>query len=80
MDPRFGDIFNSEYKIQCDDDRHGTETHLGFIQDTKSNDLFTFVLHQASMVNFPYDPVLHDLSLTPRKMSAAETVDFWLGK
>ena len=59
---------------------HGTETHLGFIQDTKSNDLFTFVLHQASMVNFPYDPILHDLSFTPRKMSAVETVDFWLGK
>ena len=59
-------------------DRHGTETHLGFIQDTKSNDLFTFVLHQASMVNFPYDPVLHDLSLSPSKMSAVETVDFWL--
>ena len=58
---------------------HGTETHLGLIQDTKSNDLFTFVLHQAAMVNFPYDPVLHDLSFTPRKMSGTETVDFWLG-
>ena len=32
------------------------------------------------MINIPYDPILHDLSLTPREMSAAEIVEFWLGK
>ena len=32
------------------------------------------------MVNIPYDPILHDLSLTPREMSAAEIVEYWLGK
>ena len=64
--------------------------------DTKSNDLFTYILYQvdiscikeslqicvlvkASMVNIPYDPILHDLSLTPREMSAAEIVEYWLG-
>ena len=31
------------------------------------------------MINIPYNPVLHDLSLTPRPMSAAEIVEFWLG-
>ena len=34
---------------------------------------------QASMINIPYNPILHDLSLTPRPMSAAEIVEFWLG-
>ena len=32
------------------------------------------------MINIPYDPILHDLSLTPREMSAAEIVEYWLGK
>ena len=31
------------------------------------------------MVNIPYDPVLHDLSITPRNMTAMEIVEFWLG-
>lgn len=31
------------------------------------------------MVNIPYDPILHDLSLSPREMSAAEIVEYWLG-
>ena len=30
------------------------------------------------MINIPYDPILHDLSLTPREMSAAEIVEYWL--
>ena len=25
------------------------------------------------------DPILHDLSLSPREMSAAEIVEYWLG-
>ena len=45
---------------------HGSETVLGNRQDTTSNDLFAFILHQAGLVNIPYNPVLHDLSLTPR--------------
>lgn len=57
---------------------HGSETCLGKIQDTKSNDLFIYILHQASMINIPYDPILHDLSLTPRVMSAPEIVEYWL--
>ena len=31
------------------------------------------------MTNFAYNSILHDLSFTPREMSAAETVAFWLG-
>ena len=51
---------------------------LGNRQDTTSNDLFAFILHQVGLVNVPYNPVLHDLSLTPRPMSAWQTVDYWL--
>ena len=58
---------------------HGSETNLGRIQDTKSNDLFAYILHQASMTNIPYDPILHDLSPTPRNISAAGIVEKWLG-
>jgi len=57
---------------------HGSETHLGKWQDTRSNDLFTYILHQASLNNIPYDPILHDLSITPRPLSAAEIVEYWL--
>ena len=57
---------------------HASETCLGKIQDTKSNDLFIYILHQASMINIPYDPILHDLSITPRNMSAPEIVEYWL--
>ena len=73
---------------------HGSETVLGNRQDPTSNDLFAFILHQAALVNIPYNPVLHDLSLTPRheltsrnlgfmavssrNMSAEETVEYWL--
>ena len=57
---------------------HGSETVLGNRQDTTSNDLFAFILHQAGLVNVPYNPVLHDLSLTPRPMSAWQTVDYWV--
>ena len=59
---------------------HGSETHLGELQDTTSNNLFGYILHQASMMNIPYDPILHDLSVTPRDRSAAEIVEYWLGK
>ena len=75
---------------------HGSQTIMGRDFDTKSNDLFTYILYQvdisgikvslqsfalvkASMVNIPYDPILHDLSITPREMSAAEIVEYWLG-
>jgi len=57
---------------------HGSETRLGKDLDTKSNDLFAYILHQAALINIPYDPVLHDLSLTPRKRSAAQIVEYWL--
>ena len=32
------------------------------------------------MTNFAYNSILHDLSFTPRPMSATETVAFWLGE
>ena len=32
------------------------------------------------MTNFAYNSILHDLSFTPRNMSATETVEFWLGE
>ena len=30
------------------------------------------------MLNIPYDPILHDLTISPRNMSAAEIVEYWL--
>ena len=51
---------------------------VGNRQDTTSNDLFAFILHQAGLVNVPYNPVLHDLSLTPRNMKAEEVVEYWM--
>ena len=30
------------------------------------------------MGNIPYDPIIHDLSETPRERSANEIVEFWL--
>ena len=35
---------------------------------------------KASMINIPYDPILHDLSPTPRNISAAGIVEQWLGR
>ena len=74
---------------------HGSETKLGMLQDNISNNLFTYILHQvpislflsssqevlvkASMTNIPYDPILHDLSISPRNMTSAEIVQYWLG-
>ena len=57
---------------------HGSETQLGARQDVMSNDLFTYVIHQAAMTNIPYDPIIHDLSYTPREMLGEEIVDAWL--
>ena len=31
------------------------------------------------MTNIPYDPILHDLSISPRNMTSAEIVEYWLG-
>ena len=31
------------------------------------------------MTNIPYDPILHDLSISPRNMTSAEIVQYWLG-
>ena len=36
-------------------------------------------LFKASMTNIPYDPILHDLSISPRNMTSAEIVQYWLG-
>ena len=57
---------------------HGSETLLGGRQDVMSNDLLAFVLHQTMLASVPFNPVLHDLSLSPRNMTAEEIVKFWL--
>ena len=57
---------------------HGSETHLGARQDVMSNDLLAFILHQTLLASVPYDPILHDLSLSPRSMKAEEIVQYWL--
>ena len=57
---------------------HGSETELGARQDGMSNQLLAFILHQAMLEPVAYSPVLHDLSLTPRNMTAAQVVQFWL--
>jgi len=49
---------------------HGSNTELGQKQDTVSNDLFPFIIYQAGVSNMPYDPVIHDLDLEPRPLSA----------
>ena len=43
-----------------------------------SNNLFAYMIHQAALVNIPYEPIIHDLSYTPRGMSGEEVVDLWL--
>ena len=57
---------------------HGSETHLGARQDVMSNDLLAFILHQTLLKTVPYNPILHDLSLSPRNMKAEEIVTYWL--
>jgi len=57
---------------------HGSNTRLGVEQDVRSNNLFPYVIHQAAVANFAYDPIIHDLSLEPRALSAVEAVDAWL--
>ena len=57
---------------------HGSETMLGKQQDTRSNDLFTYIVHQAFLVDIPYNPILHDLANSSRLMSAPEIVEYWL--
>ena len=57
---------------------HGSETELGKNQDVKSNDLMAYVIHQAAVENIPYDPIIHDLSYTPRELSGKDIVDVWL--
>jgi len=49
---------------------HGSNTELGQKQDTVSNDLFPFIIYQAGVSNIPYNPVVHDLALEPRPLSA----------
>ena len=36
------------------------------------------ILNQAAVGNFEYNPIIHDLSLEPRALSAEEAVDTWL--
>ena len=57
---------------------HGSETRLGARQDVMSNDLLAFILHQTLLQTVPYNPILHDLSLSPRNMKAGEIVSYWL--
>merc|ERR1711936_509573 len=57
---------------------HGSETLLGERQDGMSNALFAYVIYQGAVDNIPYDPIIHDLALSPRNMSAAEIVELWL--
>jgi len=57
---------------------HGSQTRLGGSQDGMSNNLFAYILHQAALVSVPYDPVLHDLSYTPRGLSGEEVIDLML--
>ena len=57
---------------------HGSQTRLGACQDLMSNNLFSYVIHQAALVNIPYNPIIHNLSYTPRGISGEEVVDLWL--
>merc|ERR1712223_48635 len=57
---------------------HGSNTRLGVEQDVRSNNLFPYIIHQAAVGNFEYNPIIHDLSLEPRALSAEEAVDTWL--
>ena len=53
---------------------HGSKTHTGVVQDVKINDLFVYILYQASVANIPYYPVIHDLSLEPGGISGQQAV------
>lgn len=54
---------------------HGSNTLLGAEQDHKSNDLLAYVIYQAGVASIPYNPVIHDLSLTPRAQTGQEAVN-----
>ena len=41
---------------------HGSETHLGKWQDTRSNDLFTYILHQESIFSLSIQQSLTELN------------------
>lgn len=41
---------------------HGSETKLGSFMDGRSNDLMSYVIHQAAVSSLPYTPVIHDLA------------------
>ena len=57
---------------------HGSETFLGGNQDVMSNNLLAYVIHQAAVETLPFDPIIHDLSYTPRGLNGKEIVDLWL--
>ena len=44
----------------------------------KASPLAHTPIDQAAVANFAYDPIIHDLSLEPRALSAEEAVDIWL--
>jgi hypothetical protein len=57
---------------------HGSETGLGGNQDVMSNNLLAYAIHQAAVETFPFDPIIHDLSYTPRGLNGKEIVNLWL--
>ncbi len=56
---------------------HASRTSLGHEADIRLNDLFSFIVHQASVSHLEplNSSVLHDLSPTPRSKTAFETTE-----
>lgn len=54
---------------------HGSNTKLGYAQDLSAISSIIYVAHQASMAPIPHNPVLHEVSLTPRKYNSIQIVD-----
>jgi len=56
---------------------HGSGTNLGAKVDTRSEDSFTWLMHQASLNSLPYDPILFDFNQTKLPNNSLEISSLW---
>lgn len=54
---------------------HSATTGAGFQADNRPIDIIALLIHQHAVSSLPYDPVLFDLSDTPRSLTAIESAE-----
>merc|ERR1711860_248632 len=56
---------------------HGSQTQVGSSSDVRVNDLFGYIIYTEMIKELPTEnsPVIHELSFTPRTVSAVQVVD-----